>query len=72
MSLRIVSTTMMGLGGANRLEIYAHTCQSCVGKYYTSNFVRTGDDLYDCFNDRSLDHELHVLAFPDPNNGVTY
>ena len=33
-------STMMGLKeSANRLGTHAHTCESCVGKYYTSNFV---------------------------------
>ena len=56
----------MGPGGANRLGIHARTCESCVGKYYTSNLVRTGGNLYDGFNDRSLEHELHVFAFFRP------
>ena len=45
---------MMGLGGANRLGIHARMCRSCVGKYYASNFVRTGGHPYDGFNDRFL------------------
>ena len=28
--------------------------------------------LYDNFNNRSLDHELHVFAFSNINNGLTY
>ena len=58
--------------GANRLGIRAHTCWSCVGKYYASNFVWTIRHHYDSFNDRSLKHELHVFALPDPNSGVMY
>ena len=53
------------LEGANRLETHARTCGSCVGKYYTSNFVLTGGYLYDGFNDRSLIMSctcLHSLA----------
>ena len=72
MSLRTTSFTMMGPGGANRLEIYARTCGSCVGKYYTSNLIWAGGYLFDSFNDRFLKHEFHVFAFLEPNNGVTY
>ena len=71
-SLQTTSLTMMGPRGCNPLGDPRCTFESCVGKYYTSNFVRTGDPPYDGFNDRSLDHELLVFAFPDPNNGVTY
>ena len=28
---------------------HARTCGLCVGKYYTSNFFRTGDHLYNDF-----------------------
>ena len=62
-SLRTTYSVMMGPRGANRLRIHARTCGSCLGKYYTSNFVRIGGHPYDGFNDRSLDHELHVFAF---------
>lgn len=41
-SLRTTSSTMMGPGGANHLEIHAHMCRSCVGKYCTSNLIRIG------------------------------
>ena len=37
--LQTTSSTMMGLGGCDRLEIHARTCGSCVGKYCTSNLV---------------------------------
>ena len=63
---------MIGLGGANCLEIHACMCGSRVRKYYTSNFVRTRGHPYNGFNDKSLDHELHVFAFLNPNTGVTY
>ena len=62
---------MMGLGGANHLGIHARTCGSCVEKYYTSNFVRTGGHPYDDFNDWSLDDVLYVFAFLDLNSEVT-
>ena len=53
--LRIASSTMMGLEGCkSRLGIHASTCGSCIGKYYTSNFVPTRDHPYDDFNNRSL------------------
>ena len=52
--LRRASPTMMGPGDVNHLGIHAHTCGSCVGKYYTSNFVWTRGHPYDDFNDRSL------------------
>ena len=71
-SLRTTISTMMGLGGANRLEIHACTCGSCVGKYYTSNFVRTGGHPYDGFNDRFLTMSYICVAFPNPNGRVTY
>ena len=48
-SLREARSTMMGLGGANFLGIHACMCGLCVGKYYTSNFVRTGGHPNDMF-----------------------
>ena len=37
--LQTASSTMMGLGGANLLEIHACTSRSSVRKYCTSNFI---------------------------------
>ena len=60
-------------GGANYLGIYNHTCGSCVEKYYTSNFCPDWKSpIWLFLNDRSLHHELHVFAFPNPNSGATY
>ena len=41
-------------GGAYRSGTHARKCGSCVGKYYTSNFVRTGGYPNDGFKDKSL------------------
>ena len=43
-----------GFKGVNRLGTHACMCWLCVGKYYTSYFVRTGGHVYNGFNDRFL------------------
>ena len=56
------SSTIMGRG-AKRLGFHTRTCGSCVGKYYTSNFVRTGGHPYDGFHDKSLIMSCMSLYF---------
>ena len=58
-----ISLTRGSTGCASALEIHTRTCESCVGKYYTSNLSETrGGHPYDV-RDRSLNHDdmcLHL------------
>ena len=69
--LQTTSPTMMGLEGANCLVDSCSHMWLCVGKYYTTNFVRTRGHLYDGFNSWFLIMSC-MFAFPNPNNGVYY
>ena len=52
-------------GCASALWIHTRTCESCVGKYYTSNFSKTRGDPYDV-KDRSLNHVCICLHLHGP------
>ena len=56
---------MMGLRGANRLGIHAHTCGSC-REILHIQFSPDWRTPHDVFNDRSLEHDLHVFTFFGP------
>ena len=59
-------------GGVNLLGTHARTCKSCVGKYYTFNFVRIGGHIYDGFNNRSLILSCMCLYSLTPTVKFTY
>ena len=42
-----ISLTRGSKGCASALEIHTRTCESCVGKYYTSNLSKTEGHPYD-------------------------
>ena len=60
-----ISLTRGSRGCASALKIHTRTCESCVGKYYTSNLFETGGHPYDV-RDRSLNHDCMCLHLHDP------
>ena len=55
-----ISFTRGSRGYASTWEIHTRTCDSCVGKCYTSNLSETGGHPYDV-RDRSLNHDCMCL-----------
>ena len=59
-----ISLTRGFRGCASALWIHTRTCESCVGKYFTSNFSETEGHPYDV-RDRSLNHDCMCLRLHD-------
>ena len=60
-----ISLTRWSRGCASALGIHTRTCESCVGKYYTSNLSETRGHPYDV-RDRSLIHDCMCLHLHCP------
>ena len=60
-----ISLTRGSRGCVSALGIHTHTCESCVGKYYTTNLSETGCHPYDV-RDRSLNHDWMYLHLHGP------